>query len=275
MAIFAVASVVMFWITFATTKERVTPPPEQKTNVREELGELFRNWPWVMLLIASIFSTTFIALRAGSTIFYFKYVVGDDKHSDLPRDSTAPPSSLPPARWPGARHRCAWASIARRVDKKYCAAALSAVTGVCFLALLLPAQRQFGLHARGERAGPVLHGADLGAHLGAVRRRGRLRGVEIRPPIHRADLFGVAVLRSRPASLSAASCCRCSWLASAIVKDAEQTATALLGITLAFSLVPGVIRAAQSRCALDLSAQPKARGRNRTGTGRPPRRRVS
>src|SRR5215468_3599150 len=78
MAIFAVASVLMFWITFATTRERVTPPPGQKTNAWEELRELFRNWPWVMLLVASVFSTTFAALRSGSTLFYFKYVVGDD-----------------------------------------------------------------------------------------------------------------------------------------------------------------------------------------------------
>src|ERR1035437_4738703 len=78
MAIFAAASVIMFWMTFAATKERVTPPPQQKTNVREELGELVRNWPWVMLLIASVISTTFIALQAGSTAFYFKHVVGAD-----------------------------------------------------------------------------------------------------------------------------------------------------------------------------------------------------
>src|SRR5262249_35084867 len=77
-AIFAAASVIMFWITFASTRERVTPPPEQKTNVLEELRELFRNWPWVMLLITSVFSTTFIALRSGSTLFYFKYVAADD-----------------------------------------------------------------------------------------------------------------------------------------------------------------------------------------------------
>ena len=84
MAIFAVVSVIMFWMTFATTKERVTPPPQQKTNVREELGELLRNWPWVMLLIAAVLSTTFIALQAGSTIFYFKYVVGGRPHPDFP-----------------------------------------------------------------------------------------------------------------------------------------------------------------------------------------------
>src|ERR1043165_1305402 len=43
MAIFAVVSVMLILITFATTKERVKPPPQQKTNVREELGELIQN----------------------------------------------------------------------------------------------------------------------------------------------------------------------------------------------------------------------------------------
>ena len=97
MAIFAVASVIMFWMTFATTRERVTPPPQQKTNVREELGELLRNRPWVVLLIASVLSTTFIALQAGSTIFFFKYIVGDDRAPISPLDSTAPPSFCPSA----------------------------------------------------------------------------------------------------------------------------------------------------------------------------------
>src|SRR5262249_200522 len=75
MAIFAIASVILFSITFAATQERVTPPPGQQPNVREELRELLRNWPWVVLLVTSVFSTTFVALRAGSTLFYFKYVV--------------------------------------------------------------------------------------------------------------------------------------------------------------------------------------------------------
>lgn len=76
LAIFAVVSVLMFWTTFFTTKERVKPPKGQKTNVKEELGELFQNFPWVMLLLAAVLSTSFIALRSGSTVFYFKYLVG-------------------------------------------------------------------------------------------------------------------------------------------------------------------------------------------------------
>src|SRR5262252_8544238 len=132
MAIFAVASVLMFWITFAATRERVLPPPGQKTNVGEELRELFRNWPWVMLLITSVFSTTFVALRSGSTLFYFKYVVGDDGtpilFGQLDRSTVfLTTGSL------GLVIGCVClGSIARRIDKKYYAAVLSAITGVCF-----------------------------------------------------------------------------------------------------------------------------------------------
>ena len=70
MAIFAVVSVIMFWMTFATTRERVKPPPQQKTNVMEELGELVRNRPWVVLLIAAVLSTTFISLQAGNGLLF-------------------------------------------------------------------------------------------------------------------------------------------------------------------------------------------------------------
>src|SRR5690606_2095951 len=78
MAFFALLSVGMFIACFATTRERVTPPPAQKSDLRADLGTLVRTWPWVALLLASIFSTTFIAMRSGATLFYFKYVVGAD-----------------------------------------------------------------------------------------------------------------------------------------------------------------------------------------------------
>lgn len=144
MAIFAVVSVVLILITFATTKERVKPPPLQKTNVLEELGELFRNWPWAVLLITSIFSNAFSALRSGSTIFFFKYVQGYDSS---------------PVIWTLDRTTLFLASgalglvlgticlgpIARKVDKKYYAAGLSLVTGLCFLAFFFVPKGQFGL----------------------------------------------------------------------------------------------------------------------------------
>ena len=109
MAIFAVVSVIMFWMTFAATKERVTPPPQQKTNVREELGELVRNRPWVVLLIAAVLSTTFIALQAGSTasISSTSWATTRLRFS---LDSTAPRSSFPRACWRRWSARWRWVS---------------------------------------------------------------------------------------------------------------------------------------------------------------------
>ena len=148
MAIFAVASVVMFWITFAMTKERVTPPPKQKTNVAEELGELCRNGPWVILLVASVFSTTFVALRGGSTMFYFKYVVGDADSMVLnTRLFSLDRASVFLSIGMGAQMLGALmlSFIARYVDKKFAAAAFCTVTGLCFLTFFFLPPQQYWL----------------------------------------------------------------------------------------------------------------------------------
>ena len=77
MIIFAVASVALFWITFATTKERVKPV-HTETNIRSDLKALSQNGPWIALFVAAIFTLMNVAVRNGSLLYYFKYYVGDD-----------------------------------------------------------------------------------------------------------------------------------------------------------------------------------------------------
>jgi len=77
MVIFAVLSVALFWITFATTKERVVPLQE-KTDVRLDFKAMASNGPWLALFIAAIFTLMNVAVRNGSLLYYFKYYVGDD-----------------------------------------------------------------------------------------------------------------------------------------------------------------------------------------------------
>ena len=77
MTIFAVTSVVLFWITFATTRERVKPPQED-TNIRRDLAAVSKNGPWIALIFAGVFALTNIAVRQGAQIYYLKYFVGDD-----------------------------------------------------------------------------------------------------------------------------------------------------------------------------------------------------
>ena len=77
MMIFAVISILLFWVCFAATKERVHPEQED-SDIKSDFRALLANGPWIALFFSGIFALTNIAMRAGSTIFYFKYYVGDD-----------------------------------------------------------------------------------------------------------------------------------------------------------------------------------------------------
>ncbi|MDX1482720.1 MAG: MFS transporter [Woeseiaceae bacterium] len=77
MAIFAAVSIALFWITFATTKERVTPPPTQ-SDFRADFRALLQNGPWRVLFIVGIVTLMNVAVRNGTLLYYFKYYVGDD-----------------------------------------------------------------------------------------------------------------------------------------------------------------------------------------------------
>jgi GPH family glycoside/pentoside/hexuronide:cation symporter len=83
MAIFAVVSVALFLNTFANTRERVVPPAGQSASVRADLRSLGANGPWLILFFAAFSNLVNVAIRNGSLIYYFKYVVGDESRFTL------------------------------------------------------------------------------------------------------------------------------------------------------------------------------------------------
>lgn len=83
MAVFGVLAAILFYVTFATTRERVQPPAAQQTSLRRDLDDLARNRPWLILLVMSIASLTYLIIRGGSTVYYFKYVVGNEDQVSL------------------------------------------------------------------------------------------------------------------------------------------------------------------------------------------------
>jgi GPH family glycoside/pentoside/hexuronide:cation symporter len=48
---FAIIGTIFFFITFLTTKERIVPTAEQKSTVKQDLVDLFRNKPWLLMLV--------------------------------------------------------------------------------------------------------------------------------------------------------------------------------------------------------------------------------
>ena len=77
MMIFAALSVALFWICFATTKERVAPVQED-TKIPRDLKALLANGPWIALFSAALVTLMNIAVRGGTALYYMKYYVGDD-----------------------------------------------------------------------------------------------------------------------------------------------------------------------------------------------------
>jgi len=72
MMIFAGVGVLFFFITFLTTRERIIPKPEQKSSLKEDLGDLFRNRPWVAMLVITVFIFVTLSMKGGSYVYYFK-----------------------------------------------------------------------------------------------------------------------------------------------------------------------------------------------------------
>lgn len=72
-------ALVLLVITFATTKERVQPPANQKADLRKDLADLFRNKAWVLIGGATVFQLIFIVMRSSSIVYYFKYYVQDQQ----------------------------------------------------------------------------------------------------------------------------------------------------------------------------------------------------
>ncbi|MFV0505720.1 MAG: MFS transporter [Bacteroidales bacterium] len=72
MLIFSITGAICFLISFATTKERITPKPEQKSSLKEDLGDLIKNKPWIAMLIATVFVFISLSIKGGSYVFYFE-----------------------------------------------------------------------------------------------------------------------------------------------------------------------------------------------------------
>lgn len=77
MAVFALLSILMFWVTFATTRERISPE-RHESSVRQDFRALLRNASWLVLVGSTVLIMTGVMVRISSAVFYLKYYMSDD-----------------------------------------------------------------------------------------------------------------------------------------------------------------------------------------------------
>ncbi|MBN2166314.1 MAG: MFS transporter [Marinilabiliaceae bacterium] len=79
MMVFAIVSVVLFIITFFTTKERVVSQNDIKSSIKDDISDLLKNRPWIIMLFVTIFIFVTLALKGGTYVYYFKYYVDNEQ----------------------------------------------------------------------------------------------------------------------------------------------------------------------------------------------------
>lgn len=71
----AIVGTIMLLITFFTTRERIVPTLEQKSSIKEDLSDLVKNKPWLIMLSLTILVFITLAMKGGSYVFYFNNYV--------------------------------------------------------------------------------------------------------------------------------------------------------------------------------------------------------
>lgn len=71
MGLWAVLCLVMFVITFLTTKERIQPEEKQKSTPKQDFADLLLNSPWRIMFVMTLVHFTILALRGSAMYNYY------------------------------------------------------------------------------------------------------------------------------------------------------------------------------------------------------------
>jgi glycoside/pentoside/hexuronide:cation symporter, GPH family len=75
MTVLAIIGTIMLLITFFTTRERIVPTPEQKSTLKNDITDLTKNKPWILILLVTTLLFITLAMKGGSYVFYFENYV--------------------------------------------------------------------------------------------------------------------------------------------------------------------------------------------------------
>jgi glycoside/pentoside/hexuronide:cation symporter, GPH family len=79
----AAIGTIMLLITFFTTRERIIPRLEQKSSIKDDLSDLVKNRPWLIMLILTILVFITLAMKGGAYVYYFNNYVDKQALTDL------------------------------------------------------------------------------------------------------------------------------------------------------------------------------------------------
>jgi GPH family glycoside/pentoside/hexuronide:cation symporter len=73
--LYSALTIILFLFAFLSTRERVVPIKKENNKISNDLKDLVTNKPWIILLLAGIFTIFYVSIRNGAIAYYFKYYV--------------------------------------------------------------------------------------------------------------------------------------------------------------------------------------------------------
>jgi len=148
LGLYGVLATACFLAVFATTRERIQPPPAQRSPVWQDVRDLLHNRPWLVLFALALIIMVTIVMRAGTLAYYLKYHVGRPELTGLFLGSYSVALAAGAALTP---------LLTRHVDKTRLLARLMAGVGVASCAMyLLPPDAVWALLAMNLLVGLLL-----------------------------------------------------------------------------------------------------------------------
>jgi len=73
MILWASICLVLFLITFFTTRERIQPPPQQKSDPKADFAALVKNSPWIVMALMTLFHFAMLSFRGTALYNYYHH----------------------------------------------------------------------------------------------------------------------------------------------------------------------------------------------------------
>ena len=99
MAIFGVLIIVLNLVTFASTRERVLPPPGARHPLRDDLKDVFTCRPWLVMFVLTLLVFTMLVVRGSSSNYFFAYYLDQEaiRGASSPRSASRGSAARRPA----------------------------------------------------------------------------------------------------------------------------------------------------------------------------------
>lgn len=73
----AIVGTVMLLISFFTTRERIVPTAEQESSLKQDLKDLSKNKPWMIMLTLTVLVFITLSMKGGAYVYYFNNYVDE------------------------------------------------------------------------------------------------------------------------------------------------------------------------------------------------------